>query len=319
LLPVCGADVFRLANLSFPRHKPAVSIRLEMLQVARLAPKILGESADLVKAFLLGRTTPDGAFQDRLGRADLYYTVFGLEGLMALQASGPPETGNFLRQFGRGENLDFVHLCCLARCWATASMMGQETMPADAAAEVARTLSQFRAMDGGFHLNRAASRSTVYACFLGLAAYYDLRIALPEADRLADALMGLRTNDGAWANEPRIPVGATNATAAAVTALRNLARPVGAEVGDWLKARCHEQGGFVAAPGVPIPDLLSTATALHALSGLQRSIADIQERCLDFVDSLWTNEGSFHGHWEDSQLDVEYTYYGLLALGHLSL
>jgi hypothetical protein len=78
-----------------------------------------------------------------------------------------------------------------------ASMMGQETMPADAAAEVARTLSQFRAMDGGFHLNRAASRSTVYACFLGLAAYYDLRIALPEADRLADALMGLRTNDGA--------------------------------------------------------------------------------------------------------------------------
>ena len=75
----------------------------------------------------------------------------------------------------------------------------------------------------------------------------------------------------------------------------------------------------MAAPGVPIPDLLSTATALHALSGLQRDISDIQERCLDFIDSLWTNEGAFHGHWDDEPLDVEYAYYGLLALGHLSL
>ena len=41
--------------------------------------------------------------------------------------------------------------------------------------------------------------------------------------------------------------------------------------------------------------------------------------CLDFVDSLWTNEGSFHGNWADDHLDCEYTCYGLLTLGHLSL
>ena len=29
----------------------------------------------------------------------------------------------------------------------------------------------------------------------------------------------------------------------------------------------HPMGGFLAAPQAPIPDLLSTATALHALSG----------------------------------------------------
>jgi hypothetical protein len=44
-----------------------------------------------------------------------------------------------------------------------------------------------------------------------------------------------------------------------------------------------------------------------------------KERCLDFVDSLWSAEGGFHGHWADDHLDAEYTYYGLLALGHLSL
>lgn len=311
--------VFRLAGRPFPVHNQGVSIRLEMLQVARLAPKLLGESTDLVKSFLLGQMTSDGAFKDRTGQDDLYYTVFGLEGLLALQAVCPPETGRFLQKFGHGDHLDFVHLCCLARCRATAGMMGHDGGDAAWAAGVASLLSQFRAKDGGFHPKPGAVDSTVYACFLGLAAYQDLRIAIPQPERLVEALLKLRTEDGAWANEARIPVGATNSTAAAVTALRNLSTPVEAVVGDWLKARCHLQGGFVAAPGVPIPDLLSTATALHALSGLQRDISDIQERCLDFIDSLWTNEGAFHGHWDDPHLDVEYAYYGLLALGHLSL
>ena len=72
-------------------------------------------------------------------------------------------------------------------------------------------------------------------------------------------------------------------------------------------------------PGAPIPDLLSTATALHALAGLQCPCDGLREPCLDFIDSLWTNAGAFHGHWQDEGLDVEYTYYALLALGHLSL
>ena len=72
-------------------------------------------------------------------------------------------------------------------------------------------------------------------------------------------------------------------------------------------------------PGAPIPDLLSTATALHALVGMKASLEPIKEPCLDFVDSLWTSAGGFYGNWADDALDCEYTYYGLLALGHLSL
>jgi len=58
---------------------------------------------------------------------------------------------------------------------------------------------------------------------------------------------------------------------------------------------------------------------LHALAGLQVSFAGVKEKCLDFIDTLWTNEGAFHGQWADDHLDCEYTFYGLLALGHLSL
>jgi hypothetical protein len=68
-----------------------------------------------------------------------------------------------------------------------------------------------------------------------------------------------------------------------------------------------------------MPDLLSTAVALHALDGMQVDLTPFKEPCLDFIDSLWSNEGGFHGYWADDVLDIEYTYYGLLALGHLAL
>lgn len=71
--------------------------------------------------------------------------------------------------------------------------------------------------------------------------------------------------------------------------------------------------------GAPLPDLLSTATALHALSGLQTDFESTGEPYLDFMDSHWTNSGLFHGHWQEETLDVEYTFYGLLALVHLSI
>jgi hypothetical protein len=137
---------------------------------------------------------------------------------------------------------------------------------------------------------------------------------------LLQSLKLCETPDGAWANERGLAEGSTNATAAAVAPSRQLGAPVNPRAGDWLLDRLHPQGGFRAAPAAPIPDLLSTATSLHALAGLQRELVEpVKERCLDFVDSLWTNEGGFHGHWGEDALDGEYSYYGLLALGHLSL
>ena len=52
---------------------------------------------------------------------------------------------------------------------------------------------------------------------------------------------------------------------------------------------------------------------------MEVSFASIKESCLNFIDSLWTNEGAFHGNWTDDVVDCEYTFYGILALGHLAL
>jgi hypothetical protein len=57
---------------------------------------------------------------------------------------------------------------------------------------------------------------------------------------------------------------------------------------------------------------------LHALAGMHADLEPIKERCLDFIDTLWTSKGAFYGNWADDVTDCEYTYYALLALGHLS-
>ena len=150
------------------------------------------------------------------------------------------------------------------------------------------------------------------------AADQDLRVPLPEPERLLDALTQLRARDGGYANTQHDRHGITTVTAAAVSLLRALDGPIDPHLGMWLLDRCHASGGFVATPAAPVPDLLSTATGLHALATLHVPLTGVYESCLDFVDSLWTNRGGFFGSWVDDTLDCEYTYYGLLALGHLT-
>jgi prenyltransferase beta subunit len=293
-----------------------------MLQVARLAPTILGDASDLVRGFLQRQQTSDGGFMDRAGRSDLYYTVFGLEGLLAVQATVQIEAvTQFLSRFEDGQTLDFVHLCCLARCWASLSVCTKAHLPSEMKARLRDRIESFRSGDGGFNPVPASAIGTVYAVFLAAAALQDLQAPLTEANGPLESLKGCETPDGAWGNERGLQEGSTNATAAAITLVHQLGSPLDPlAAGDWLFSQFHPQGGFRAAPGAPVPDLLSTATSLHALALLQRALPQtVKERCLDFVDSLWTNEGGFHGHWAEDSLDCEYTYYGLLALGHLSL
>ena len=288
-----------------------------MLQVARLAKRLLGESADLVTRFLLDRRNADGGFSDRSGKSDLYYTVFGLEGLLALGAPVPREAvETYLRSFGPGSGLDLVHLSSLARAWADLSPDLRAPPPCR---WVLDALEAFRSADGGYGISGGAARGSVYGSFLALGAWQDMGAGPPDPEGLLRSLEGLRASDGSYANVEGAASGQTPATAAAAAILRQLDRPAPAGLGPWLLARAHPQGGFRATIDAPLPDLLSTATALHGLAGLHLPFAEVKEPCLDFIDSLWTNQGSFHGNWTDEALDCEYTWYALLALGHLSL
>lgn len=304
-----------------------MSRRLQMLQVARLATRTLGESAGLVSSFVGSLALPDGSYANRDGRPDLYYTPFALDVLAALDALPTDEhdadralaTRTWLDGFGDGAALDFVHRCCLARAWA-AQPAG--ALPTERREAMAGGIAAHRAADGGYATQPDAYCGTAYGCFLAVNALADLgrpTVAGEARAEIAGCLGRLRSDDGGWSNAVGQPQGSTTATAAAVATLLSLEQPVPDDAARFLLAQRHPAGGFLAAPDAPLPDLLSTAVALHALDGLHVEWRDSRDSVLDFLDSLWSAEGAFHGSWADDHADVEYTFYGLVALGHASV
>ena len=278
----------------------------------------MGEATPRITEFLLSQQCPDGGFADRAGNSDLYYTVFALEALLALQQPLPTDAVHrYLMSFSEGQHLDLVHLACLARCWSILPAELQTGCPQDA---ILTRLDACRSADGGYASQAGESSGSLYNTFMIVGAYQDLRVPLPDPARLRDFVLSLRDPQGGFRQSRELPVALVPLTAGAVSLLRHLgAEPFDTALRDWLLSCFDEQGGFRASPSVPIPDLLSTATALHTMISWKIDLAPIQERCLDFIDSLWTNRGGFYGHWEDTHADCEYTYYALLALGHLSL
>ncbi|MGH9372433.1 MAG: hypothetical protein ACRD15_12955, partial [Vicinamibacterales bacterium] len=130
-----------------------------MLQVARLAPTQLGDSRDLVAGFVREQLNPDGGFQDRSGASDLYYTVFGLDALIALQDEPPAKrTAAYLERFGDGSKLDFVHLACLVRAWAALRRLP----PPEIVDRMLARIEAFRSDDGGYATTPRAATGTAY-------------------------------------------------------------------------------------------------------------------------------------------------------------
>jgi len=293
-----------------------------MCRAVTKAGDALADSTDAVRQFFCRHVCDDGGFEGRDGYSDLYYTVFGLEASMALDARIPYErVADYLDRFGAGHRLDLVHLASLIRCRTNvADRLGTQIDRATREAMTVR-LMQFQCADGGFSTSAGAARGHVYGSFLALGACQDLQIDDLDPEMLLASVQSLKMPDGGYSNEPTMNVSATAATAAAVTIFHYLQRPIPESAIQWLLARAAASGGFAALPlpaDLTVPDLLSTATALHALALAGVSPETLREPNLDYLDVLWNTRGGFHGHPADDVLDCEYTYYGLLSLGDLA-
>jgi prenyltransferase beta subunit len=177
------------------------------------------------------------------------------------------------------------------------------------------------------------SGGSVYGCFLALSALQDLADSAVTpggavAAGMVACVLPLRRPEGGFANESSVPIAMTPSTAAAITVLTQTAgeEPHRADVRDsvasgaeWLQSSRCADGGFAAVEGID-SDLLSTATTLHALASRDRKGAGIpSHRDLTRQYVLGLREGGgFCGDASDRTCDCEYTFYGLLALGHLA-
>jgi prenyltransferase beta subunit len=298
-----------------------MTIRLDMRRAVARARETLGDSTDAVREFFCRHLNDDGGFAGRDGRSDLYYTVFGLEASIALDARiAYDRVANYLDSFQMGQTLDLVHLACLVRCRANMADHGGKAIDHSEREAMTVRLMHFQADDGGFSNTPDAERGTVYGSFLALGICQDLQVDALDPERLLASVDSLAMPDGGYSNEPTMKASATAPTAAAITILHYLQRPIPEAAVQWLGAQAAPSGGFAALQlpiDLAVSDLLSTATALHALALLGVPLKIVREANLDYLDSLWNTHGGFHGHLADDALDCEYTYYGLLTLGDL--
>jgi prenyltransferase beta subunit len=288
-----------------------------MLAAAARGVRALDDTGrEALLGFVAARRAADGGFTGRSEASDLYYTAFGLDVLAAAAAPLESErTAAYLTASVAVGALDLIHLACLARCWLR---VGRERLGADGAARIAAAVARHATPDGGFDLTTGSAGATPYGVFLARTALEDLGAAAPDIQVLMQSIEGAHTADGAYANERGMEDGATPMTAGVVilSALSGLPLPESA-VG-WLLERWSGDGGFEAFPGVPVSDLLSTSTALFALNVAHCLPPDLSP-CREFVARLWDPvSGGFRGHAFGDETDLEYTFYGLVALGSVS-
>jgi geranylgeranyl transferase type-2 subunit beta len=278
-------------------------------------------------AYLLSAQSAEGAFTDRHGGADLYYTGFALRGLAVLDALTPEvcaRAAGYLRASLAREAsvVDFFSLlysCLLVQAGGGPDVLADA--PPDWPDRVAATLEGFRTADGGYAKGPGGHSGSTYHTFLVALCYELLGRPVPRPEEVVQFVASRRRDDGGFVEIAPMRRGGTNPTAAAIglfqivePAVPALTEEVREGAIGFLAEMPSFEGGLRANGRAPLADLLSTFTAcwtLEQLGALDRVDAG---RARDYVESLARAEGGFHGGLWDDGCDVEYTFYGLGAL-----
>jgi len=239
-----------------------------------------------IKQYLLKSLTKDGGFADRGGKADIYYTLFGCFIAEALSVKEViPQLKIYVKKSAEEESLSGINLFSAAILYAKLFGVDSNTF---------RLKKMVRA-----ELEKASNKE--YYNFIGLLTLYYL-----EDYR---NLLKLRKNINVD-NNKEVPC----SMAAAEAVIKKITGRSTRLDEDKLKTFYRGNGGFVALQKSPVSDLLSTAVALYALRFVDADLKKIKPDCLSFIDGLYL-DGSFRATHLDFEIDIEYIFYGLLALG----
>lgn len=285
-----------------------------------------------VLRFILQNQNPDGGFHDRGGRSDLYYSLFGMMILKAAQSkgqgAGSKEQGSGsnqkredrkerkanmalapyskhvdqailkLKQFivrqKRAEVPGFIEYCCLV-------LLQKELR-----------VKRYSRLKSLFSLGRLfmKERHSINVSYRSFVLFVTLNAVFPFPSIFKAMLKKMLTKTKVDQQSPCSEV-------AAEVFLVKLLNYDGAEEQELLISFALESGGFKAFSHLANADMLSTAVALFALSYSGRDIRLIMPSCLDFIQQNYS-EGAFLPGDGDRSADIEYTFYGLLALGILT-
>lgn len=291
--------------------KETLSIRLSRALLdgkRRLGTDALGR----MRRFLADRKGMGEAFMNKGGEPDIYYTAFGWALAYVLGLSLDREAmRRYLESLDRA-SMDLVHYAAYRRCalirrffnvpeWLAGRMpvIGDWANPA--------AVPHFNVTD---YPNQ--DPDSPYSRFIYGGCLED---SGRDMDREAlNGLAAYRVADGGFSNRRGDAVASVNATAAALLVIGQVDGYRENDALDYLRRVQEPSGGFRADAAAPVPDLLSTATALFALRcyGVSPLVSP-----RDFIEAHWLDNGGFGATLWDEEGDVEYLFYGLLALGSI--
>lgn len=245
-----------------------------------------------IKAYIVSAQTPSGGFADKADKADVYYTLFGILVAAALDMRDRfPAVGNFIEREMNQPHLSDIHLHCVA---ISGTLLGIGRIHDEPFRSSVRKLVQ-----------QQIRQDKTYPLFLSLLTCFYIRDY--------PGLYTIRRKLGRVSRDGNLPC----TVLAALVVLEVSFHKPATRLTEQLLGFYDGRGGFRATQTAPVSDLLSTAVALYALRFAGADLRRIRASCLEFVDALYT-EGGFSATLPDHDTDIEYTFYGLLALGALA-
>jgi hypothetical protein len=279
-LGIFSKNIFRLlAGRSYNRlRKNSIETTL-----ARSVRMLDAQTIDEIKSYIKGQQTIAGGFADRGGNCDLYYSLFGFYIAEALEIDEiKPALKAYLKNVTGTEKLSGIYLKCAVILYI--KLFGSSTLPPA--------------------LRKRENLAAQYSDFINLlASYY-------SEDYISLLLVSQKLK------KIKLSAGMPCSVMAASLILENSIGKQGEEPWQWMSGY-FKNGSFSAFSKTAYGDLLSTGVALYALRFADSNLSIIKPDCLTYIDSLYS-DGGFCATAFDTGADVEYTFYGLLALGSLS-
>ncbi len=266
------------------------------------------EAIHTIAGFVESQRTEEDAFMDKGGKADLYYTLFGwmLCYILGIRLDSGKMTAYLAKQ--DKEKLDLIHYAAYMRCLLIQQVMIKRKAGLLLQSFFTKEVRALDEFDGVPHNDLYAP----YTQFIRLSLLEDTGNRIKHKKQDMELLASYRLPDGGFMNTRDGVTATTNATVAALAVQGQLIGYKENEDIFYLRDLQEKSGGFAAAKASPVPDLLSTATALFTLKSYG-VLPNYPAR--DFIEAHWMDTGGFAATLLEDRSDVEYTFYGLLALG----
>ncbi|HNX55539.1 MAG TPA: prenyltransferase/squalene oxidase repeat-containing protein [Prolixibacteraceae bacterium] len=312
--------------MTYPNQN--IPFYLQLVSLLRKALDVLDKQGQTeVFQFLKSQQNADGGFKDRGGRSDLYYSLFGMLLLRAIESevrsqksevekaksggafpelvggNSPLGTWNleletklkyFVERQSSSQVPGFIEQCCLA--------LLQKELRINRISRTKTLLKLTRSFWKERYSINLSYRS--FVLFLTLDAVLPFRELLQRFS--GKMLSRVEVNEHSPCSE----------IAAKVFLLKMLGKD-GSDEQQLLVPFASESGGFRAFQHLKQSDMLSTAVALFALQFAGYDLRLLKPASLDFIQQNYLN-GAFLSGDGDQTTDLEYTFYGLLALGTLA-